>query len=196
MASSVEKRTSIGSQRNPASQAAILAAAETLLSESGLAGFSIEAVARRAKAGKPTIYRWWPSKAALLLEVYHLNKQASPPPDTDNVEEDLFGFTRHLFDYWRQGSAGEVFRSILVEAQYDAQARQALCDYLDERWKQAGEIIRKGQKRSEIADWVIPGMVIETISGFAWSRLLTDRLEIDDDQLRAFVRQFLIGIRR
>ena len=64
-----ERRRSIGSRRNPETQEAILEAAEALLLEGGVAGFSIEAVARRARAGKPTIYRWWPNKTALLLEV-------------------------------------------------------------------------------------------------------------------------------
>ena len=69
----VEGRRSIGARRNPESAEAILEAAEAVLLESGYAGFSIEAVARKARAGKPTIYRWWPSKAALLLDVYHLS---------------------------------------------------------------------------------------------------------------------------
>ena len=63
-------RRSIGAQRNPESEKAILAAARELLAEEGLAGFSIEAVARRAHAGKPTIYRWWPDRTRLLLAVY------------------------------------------------------------------------------------------------------------------------------
>ena len=49
------KRTSIGARRNPATEEAILQAAEAILQEGDLAGFSIEAVARRARAGKPTI---------------------------------------------------------------------------------------------------------------------------------------------
>ncbi|MBB4404467.1 MULTISPECIES: TetR/AcrR family transcriptional regulator [Agrobacterium tumefaciens complex] len=191
-----EKRRSIGAQRNPASQAAILSAAEALLSEAGLAGFSIEAVARRAKAGKPTIYRWWPSKTALLLDVYHMNKQADTPVDTGSVEEDLFGFSKHLFDYWRNGSAGEVFRSVLAEAQHDEKAQEALCDYIRERWRQAGDIVQKGKDRNEIAEWVQPELVIETIAGFAWSRLLTNRLQIADDELRILLRQILNGIRK
>ena len=63
------RRTSIGSQRNPASEEAILQAAQDILLEGGLPAFSIGAVARRAKAGKPTIYHWWPSRAALLLDL-------------------------------------------------------------------------------------------------------------------------------
>jgi hypothetical protein len=50
-------RKSIGSARNPESHEAILEAAEDVFCEAGYAGFSIEAVARRARAGKPTIYR-------------------------------------------------------------------------------------------------------------------------------------------
>ena len=87
----IERRTSIGAQRNPASEEAILKAAEEILVESGLGAFSIEAVAKRAKAGKPTIYRWWPSKAVLLLDVYHRQKTV-PMSDTGKVEEDIFLF--------------------------------------------------------------------------------------------------------
>ena len=72
-------RKSIGARRNPDSAEAILEAAEAVLIEAGYAGFSIEAVARRARAGKPTIYRWWPSKAALLLEVYQRQKRVDIP---------------------------------------------------------------------------------------------------------------------
>ena len=45
----ITKRTSIGAQRNPASEDAILTAAAEILTEGGLSAFSIEAVARRAK---------------------------------------------------------------------------------------------------------------------------------------------------
>ena len=44
-------RKSIGARRNPDSCEAILEAAEAVLAEAGYAGFSIEAVARRARAG-------------------------------------------------------------------------------------------------------------------------------------------------
>ncbi|WP_281015677.1 TetR family transcriptional regulator, partial [Mesorhizobium sp. M00.F.Ca.ET.216.01.1.1] len=79
--------------RNPESADAIVEAAEAVLREAGYAGFSIEAVARRARAGKPTIYRWWPSKAALLIEVYQRQKHVETP-DTGNVEDDLAGIHR------------------------------------------------------------------------------------------------------
>src|SRR3954469_6843902 len=111
-------RKSIGAQRNPASEAAILTAARELLDKEGYAGFSIEAVARRARAGKPTIYRWWPSKAALLLEVYQRQKRVDIP-DSGSLEEDLVGFLKNLFAHWRDTPSGSVYRSLIAEAQSD-----------------------------------------------------------------------------
>ena len=85
-------RRSIGARRNPASQEAILDAAEAIMREEGLAGFSIEAVARRARAGKPTIYRWWPNRTALMLDVYKRFKNVRAFPDTGTLRGDLVGF--------------------------------------------------------------------------------------------------------
>ena len=59
------------------------------MAEEGIAGFSIEAVAKRARAGKPTIYKWWPGKTALLLDVYHRRKPAQVHMDTGTVEGDV-----------------------------------------------------------------------------------------------------------
>ena len=111
-------RKSIGARRNPESAGAILDAAEAVLREAGYSGFSIEAVARRARAGKPTIYRWWPSKAALLIDVYQRQKRVEVP-DTGRLEEDLVGFLKNLFAHWRDTSSGNVFRSLIAEAQSD-----------------------------------------------------------------------------
>lgn len=61
---SAPRRASIGARRNPASQAAILAAARAVLAEGYAPGLDRDAVSRRAGAGKPTIYRrWWKNKA-------------------------------------------------------------------------------------------------------------------------------------
>ena len=95
MSAEDKARRSIGAKRNPASAEAILEAAKTVLLEAGHAGFSIEAVARRARAGKPTIYRWWPSKAALLLDVYQRQKRFTYP-DTGSLEDDISVFLDRL----------------------------------------------------------------------------------------------------
>ncbi|MBW6423612.1 TetR/AcrR family transcriptional regulator [Rhizobium sp. XQZ8] len=189
------RRTSIGAQRNPQSQEAILQAAEEILVEGGLGAFSIEAVARRARAGKPTIYRWWPSKTMLLLDVYHRQKYVDIAPDTGSVEGDIFQVLHGLLNFWRTESGGAVFRSVIAEAQTNPDACHALGAYMADRYRQGGEIFRRAQKRGEAADWIDPGQAMELIASFAWHRLLTDRLDIKEDELRRVARQFANSVK-
>ena len=69
-------RKSEGAVRSGKTHEAILEAALDILEEQGYAGFTIDAVALRARAGKPSIYRWWKSKGALLVEI---NEQLFAP---------------------------------------------------------------------------------------------------------------------
>jgi AcrR family transcriptional regulator len=57
-------------RRNAKSHQAILKATMHLLGSNGYVDFSIEKVAEMAGVGKQTIYRWWPSRAELVLEVW------------------------------------------------------------------------------------------------------------------------------
>lgn len=57
-------------RRSEKSRQAILAATRALLSEVGYRKVSIEAIAARAGVGKQTIYRWWPSKGAVIFESF------------------------------------------------------------------------------------------------------------------------------
>ncbi|MDF9803357.1 AcrR family transcriptional regulator [Streptomyces sp. HB372] len=56
------------SRRSDRSRRAIHDAALALVGEVGYRRTTIEGIAARAGVGKQTIYRWWPSKAAVLME--------------------------------------------------------------------------------------------------------------------------------
>lgn len=170
-------RRSIGARRNPASQEAILDAAEAILREGGIAGFSIEAVARRARAGKPTIYRWWPNRTALLLDVYKRFKTKRAFPDTGSLRGDLLGFLdNQLLGFWKDSLCGTVYRSVIAEAQVDEGAAEALFLYQSERKTVAGEMVEKARARGEIDETVDGGLVIDLVVSFAWHQLLIGRL--------------------
>jgi len=189
-----DRRRSIGARRNPDTEQAILDAAEAIMAEQGIAGFSIEAVARRARAGKPTIYKWWPGKTALLLDVYHRQKPASVHIDTGTVEDDVLAFLTGVFAHWGDTGAGQVFRFVIAEAQRDEVAAQSLADYAAERRIQSGEIFRRGIARGELAADVDVGLCADMLAGFIWQRLLTGRIERDPEQLRQVARQMVRGL--
>ncbi|MDX8523052.1 TetR/AcrR family transcriptional regulator [Mesorhizobium sp. MSK_1335] len=186
-------RKSIGAKRSPESADAIIEAAEAVLREAGYAGFSIEAVARRARAGKPTIYRWWPSKAALLIEVYQRQKRVETP-DTGNIEDDLAGFLNNLFAHWRDTPSGNIFRSLIAEAQSDETAATALAEYSKDRRSHNGRMIERAKARGEVAADIDAEIVADLIASFAWRHLLTKRLDEDEAAIRAAVRYITRGI--
>src|SRR3954471_18566652 len=83
-----------GDPREPISRGAgarqrVLQAALQVLDEHGLAGFTMEAVARRAGASKATLYRRWPTANALLVAAMDATFRPFPAPDTGRVETDV-----------------------------------------------------------------------------------------------------------
>ncbi|WEK04632.1 MAG: TetR/AcrR family transcriptional regulator [Candidatus Devosia phytovorans] len=192
-ADSDDRRRSIGARRNPETEQAILEAADAIMVEEGISGFSIEAVAKRARAGKPTIYKWWPDRAALLLDVYHRRKPANVHTDTGTVEGDLFAFFTGVFAHW-DGGAGDIFRFVIAEAQRDAGAAEALNGYAAERRVQSGQIFQRGVDRGELSADVDVGLCADMVAGFIWQRLLTGRIERDPAQVRQLVRQMVRGL--
>ena len=79
-----------GRPRSEKSTEAILVAAFDLLVSKGYAGFTIDAVAAAAGAGKTTIYRWWPTKADLAVDAFfHHTDSDLRFPDTGTAEGDF-----------------------------------------------------------------------------------------------------------
>ncbi len=187
-------RRSIGARRNPASQEAILDAAQEILNEEGIAGFSIEAVARRARAGKPTIYRWWPNRTLLMLDVYQRFKNARGFPDTGSLRGDLISLLEnHLLGFWKDSLCGTVYRAIIAEAQNDADAAAALFAYQTERKKTTVVIIERAKARGELAPEVNGELVIDMIISFAWHQLLINRVEEAMGSIEGVVDGMLMG---
>lgn len=77
-------------RRSEKSRLAIVGATREMLLERGFDKLSIEAVAARAGVGKQTIYRWWPSRHALVADVIldYADRILRPIADTDDLTAD------------------------------------------------------------------------------------------------------------
>lgn len=179
-----KRRASIGARRSPETEAAVKDAARAVLAEKGYAGFSIEEVARRAGAGKPTIYRWWPNKADLFIAIYGANKDAAiPVPDEGSLRADLLRYTRDLWRFWREDTAGRVFKGLIAEAQTSDSALDALrFKFIPERLAAPREIFVRAAERGEFEPDEIDDR-LELWVAFNWLHALTDRLNEDEPSL-------------
>src|SRR5690349_3684757 len=85
-------------RRSEKSRTAIVTATRELLLERGFDGLTIEAVAARAGVGKQTIYRWWPTRPALVADVMleDADKLLASVDHTDDLSADLVAWVRRL----------------------------------------------------------------------------------------------------
>src|SRR5688500_9691113 len=110
-----------------AREAELLGAALEVLAESGYERLSADAVAARARAGRQTVHRRWPTKAELAAAAFAAAACAVPePPDTGGLRADLLAFMEFLVeDLYRLGDAlaglvGEMRHNPQLAAAVDA----------------------------------------------------------------------------
>ncbi len=189
-------RRSIGAIRSPEAHASILAAASTILDESGYAGFTIDAVARRAGASKPTIYRWWTGKAALIMELYEKEREtALTVPDRGSLEHQLIVRMRNLWRLWQRTPLGHALRSIIAEAQADPSALTQLReDFLPKRRAWTYTLFERAVARGELSAQADIESATTLIYSFNWYHLLTEQLE-DEGAINRYVPMIVSGMK-
>ena len=189
-----KSRSSIGARRNPETERAILDAAEALILEGGgYAALSMDAVARRARAGKATLYKWWPTRARLLLAIYARRKATLDLADTGSLKGDLTAFYANLFRFWLHAPHGDLFRLVVAEAQTDPEIMVSLRSYAEDRRRDTEVIFRRAGERGELGPEISPVTAADIVVAVAWSRLLTNRLE-DDEGIADIVAHLLAGL--
>lgn len=183
-------------RRNASVHEAVLAAAARLIRRYGYNRVTIEAIAAEAGAGKQTIYRWWPSKAALGLELYtSLATEAKLTVNTGTVAGDLRGFLRRVFRLLRTTPAKAVLIGLVAEAPHDRAVAKALVDHLLRRRRPLiRQIFERGQKRGEIRHSADIDFAVDTVSSAVWFRLLLGHAPLDERFIKRLVVQVLRGV--
>jgi AcrR family transcriptional regulator len=107
--------------RGARSRATILQAALELCAERGYHAVTMEAVATRAQVGKPTLYRWWPSKGMLFLDA--LTERFGEPyfqvGDTGDIVADLRDWLHRVTDLFCDPVSSDLVAGVAGTAQHD-----------------------------------------------------------------------------
>jgi AcrR family transcriptional regulator len=99
---------------------AVLHAVDDILVEQGYAAMTMKGIAARAGVGKQTVYRWWASKAEILLEAVTedaASELAVDPATSSSEEIDLF--LDAVVRFLTTSHAGAAYRALVGEAQHD-----------------------------------------------------------------------------
>lgn len=183
-------------RRDAAVHRAILAATVELLEASGFQQLTIEAIAARAGVGKQTIYRWWPSKAAVVLEAYiAAGFERVPTPDTGTLTEDLEAILVPVFRQNANFARGTALanKGMMAEAQLNPGFHQAYVALHRSWWGPLREVLARGVARGELRSDVDLDALIDLMLGASWYRVLLEHAPLDDDFARLIIQTVVTG---
>jgi AcrR family transcriptional regulator len=156
-----------------ASHDAIMDAVYALLQKKSVRDLTMEEVAKRAKVGKPTLYKWWPTKAALVLAM--LCERMAPnleKPTVLTAEESLHFRVRRLIDAFN-GPFGKIVAGLIAEGQSEPAVLQEFFDrWVSPRRNATIADLQRGKNASELRSETEPELLNDAIFGAIYYRLL------------------------
>jgi AcrR family transcriptional regulator len=184
-----------GRPRDARADEAILEAAVSVLADRGPAGFTVDEVASRAGCGKATVYRRWPSRAALLLDTAHQMGLEPPLVDTGTLRGDLVEILRTLAHKMRDTPAGRILPSVMAEASVDPGMREVLIGFMQDRRDRPRQILRRGVERGELPPDTDVELILDLLGGTVMFRELLAGHPVGDDEIVRMVDRVLAGFR-
>lgn len=177
----ISKR-SPGRARSDRSRRAILSAAIRLLETASIQDISIEAIADAAKVSKATIYRWWKSKASVIIEAFMDHHLVSTPmPRNVSAKEALTKHIGSLVDeYGHLG--GRIVAQLIAEGQSNP---DVLREFRERFWygrrAVVREVLEQGRRAGELRGDLDIEFMMDILYAPIYFRLLMGHLPLDHE---------------
>lgn len=191
-----EKTFQPGRPRSEKSRKAILDATRKLLTHMPLSELSIEAIAKKAKVGKTTIYRWWPNKAAVAMEAFLeqpgvQNIVPTTANAADAVQKQLESLIRQL-----RGQNGRIIAGIIAESQGDNAVLDLLYEkFLRDRISPLHDHIENGKANGEFKSAINTEIALDMLVGPLFLRVLSGEHGIDNTFAENYPAQALLALK-
>ncbi|MFZ6004505.1 MAG: TetR/AcrR family transcriptional regulator [Actinomycetota bacterium] len=191
-------RSAVGRPRSERARTAILSAAADLLFEQGIDHLTVDGIAHRAGVSKATIYRWWPSKAAVAVDAYVTTVgPLAPIRDRGDLAAELAEPALAQLRLLRDTRVGTGLKSIIAAAQHDPEVGRVFRErWLVPRRQMALEPIRRAQQRGELPLDADGEAMLDAIFGPIYYRLLAGHAPLDDSLVGALVQMVLAAVPR
>ncbi|MGW2232610.1 TetR/AcrR family transcriptional regulator [Streptomyces sp. NPDC001759] len=200
----VKKPAPDATRRSESSRRAIHDAALALVGEVGYPRTTIEAIAARAGVGKQTIYRWWGSKADVLLEAFlDLSAQAAREaggepyviPDTGDLAADLKTVLRATVDQLTDPRFEVPSRALAAEGLVNEQVgRVFVAKLLEPSLQLYVDRLRAAQEAGQVRPEIDPRIALELFVSPLAQRWLQRTGPISHDYTDTLVDYALHGL--
>jgi AcrR family transcriptional regulator len=168
-------------RRSQQSHAAILDAAVDQLSSVGYHRMTIEGIAAQAGVGKTTIYRWWSSKAQLVVEALSNRSEVEPVAATRDLRADVRALVQYAVKLIARTPLGQVLPQLAVELGDDPEARAKLAGWLGPARAAHRALLYTAASRADLPHDIDATLILDLMAGtILWRTLLGHK---PDDRL-------------
>ncbi|MFJ8858438.1 TetR/AcrR family transcriptional regulator [Streptomyces sp. NPDC102451] len=180
-------------RRSERSRRATLDAALELCTEKGYGRVTVEAIAARAGVSKKTIYRWWPSKVAVMLEAFaQVLVGVTPFVETGDIAADLRAHINGLVRLLSTPPYGPAYSGILSEMHHDDALALAVREQLvDPRFEAALGRLRRAQEQGQIPAGADLPLAVELLYGPVYYRHVLRKPAQDEATVATMVHHVL-----
>lgn len=193
-------RSADARRRSESSRLAILESATDLVREVGYEKMTIEAIAARAGVGKQTIYRWWPSKGAVLFDSFiAMNEKGTvlaALPDTGDIESDLKAVLAATVDELNDPTYDIPMRALNTAISNDEALAAQYEEWLETPMR---EVKRRRLQAAQDAGQLSPAVDLDIAIDLIWGPLLNRWLQrsgpLNSTYTNGIVDSVLDGIR-
>jgi AcrR family transcriptional regulator len=189
-------------RRGAALEDAILEAAYAELSEVGYASFTVEGVAARARTGKASIYRRWPTRGELILDA--VCSQLPTPEDCGlemaDIPEglttaDAFRGVARAISQVIASPAGDVVRAIKCEAVTDPELARAIDDrFQAPRREHLMRLLRRGIERGEVRPGADTTIIADVLPAVLTHRMIMQREPVTARDITDIMEQIMLPL--
>jgi len=173
----------------------ILNSAAYLLESRSFAEITVDAIAEHAGAGKATVYRWWPDKAAVLIEAFRVAVARDLPfPNSGSLTEDL---RQQLLQFAEiiSGNRGRAFSSFIAAAQADPDVADAFRRmWIAPRRAETKKALERYRAAGHVSPQADLDAAIEMLFGPLYYRLLFAWGPVNESYIDNLLRTALLGL--
>jgi AcrR family transcriptional regulator len=170
-----------GRPRSEKARKAVLRSTLSLLKRVGFNDLRIESVAARAGVGKATIYRWWPTKAELVIAAFVMAVEPELRfPSTGSVLESIHQQMRRWAEIYR-GPLGQIVATVVGAGQSQPEILRAFqSHWVEPRRVEARRLLSQAIKRGEIRTDLDPDALLDLFYGPLYIRFLLKHAPLDE----------------
>jgi AcrR family transcriptional regulator len=171
-----------GRPRSEKVRKAVIQSTLALLKRAGFDELRIEAVAARAAVGKATIYRWWPTKADLVIDAFAaaVEDELRFPAGTSALTS-IHQQMRRWVPIFRS-PLGQIVATVIGAGQSDPEILKAFrAHWTEPRRVEARKILRRAQQEGFVRADLDPDLILDLFYGPLYLRLMLKHAPLDEN---------------